>query len=403
MIRRLSILGCLLAALASVGIDGQTRATVGLRSIRIRETAGIRRSAYPVNARVPIRKGTLHDASHARLLVNNAEAPAQFSVDAIWPDGSVQSLAVDFNISVGPGDETMAQLEYGDEVKAETVTRGLTVTETPDAIQVGNVRFGRTLAPLLLSVKYRLEDIGQGLNGFALLDSTGASHDARDVESLKVEVLKRGPLYVVLKYSGRVAVGGDARVPFTLTAEMPNSKTWVKVTTTIDDPGKRVRELSFHTPLAFSAFPRTWDFGTGSWSYGLLRSASEITTLTQIANPPKSSSVPSWQIRTGAKGQEQVVERSSGLRPAMAEGWGHIQDAKEAVAFAIGAFGAQAGTYAMTLDGDGHASYRVAPARPQTRVSLTVYQHFVATPVPVGAVTSPIAMLHPLIATVAVQ
>jgi hypothetical protein len=115
-----------------------------------------------------------------------------------------------------------------------------------------------------------------------------------------------------------------------------------------------------------------------------------------VGTAPSSSS---WQIRSGAKGQETIAERSNGTRPAIAEGWGHLQDAKEAIAFAIGGFGEQPGTYTMSVDGDGQASYRFAPAQPQTRLSLTVYQHFVATPVPVGAVTSPVAMLHPLVVT----
>ena len=315
MRRHVSSLACLIAALAAsftAGATGQTRRTV---AIRVRETAGIRRSAYPVNARVPFERGALGDASHARLMINGAEVPVQVSVESAWPDGSVRSLAVDFNASVGPGEETTAQLEYGDGVNAEAVGRGLSVTETPEAIQVGNVRFNTAPSPLLLSAKYRQEDIGQGLNGFALLDAAGASHDASDADGLKAEVIRRGPLYVVIKYSGRVSVG-DTRAPFTVLAEMPNSKTWVKVTTTIEDPGRRVREISFHTPLAFGAFPRTWDFGTGSWSYGFLRSATERATLTQIAGPatPTSSTsaspgAASWQIRSGAKGQEAVAER----------------------------------------------------------------------------------------------
>jgi len=398
MRRRVSILACLLAtatAGAPAGVGGQARQAIALR---VRETAGIRRSAYPVNARVPFRPGALRDGEHARLMMNGAEAPVQLTVESRWPDGSVQSLAVDFNASVGPGEETTAQLEYGDEVKAAAVARGLSVAETADAVQVGNVSFNKKLAPLLLSVKYRQEDIGQGANGVALLDAAGVSHDAGDpgnVDGLTVDVIKRGPLYVVLKYAGRVSIGA-ARVPFTVLAEMPNSKSWIKVTTTIDDPDRRVRELSFHTPLALSAFPRTWDFGTGSWSYGFFRTASEIATLTQVSSVAQSS----WQIRSGALGQETIAERSTGTRPSMAEGWGHIQDAKEAIAFAIGGFGEQPGTYTMSVDGDGQASYRFAPAEPQTRVSLTVYQHFVATPVPVGAVTSPVAMMHPLIVTI---
>jgi hypothetical protein len=396
MRRRIPILACLCATLTPAGLGGQARHAI---TIRITETAGIRRSAYPVNARVPFGAGALRDASHARLLINGAEVPVQLGVESSWPDGSIRSLAVDFNATIGPGEHTAAQLEYGDDVKSAAVARGLSVAETADAIQVGNVSFNRKLAPLLLSVKYRQEDIGQGPNGFALLDAAGVSHEAGDVEGLAVDVIKRGPLYVVIKYAGRVSIGA-ARVAFTVLAEMPNSKTWLKVTTTIDDPDRRVRALSFHTPLAFSGFPRTWDFGTGSWSYGFLRSASEIATLTQTVGQRTSRSASAWEIRSGVKGQETIAERPGVSRPAIAEGWGHIQDAKEAIAFAIGGFGEQPGTYTMSVDGDGQASYRFAPAQPQTRFSLTVYQHFVATPVPVGAVTSPVAMLHPLVVTV---
>jgi hypothetical protein len=347
-----------------------------------------------VNTRVPFEQGRLRDVSHARLMINGAEAPVQFTIESAWPDGSAQWLDVDFNASLGAGEEATAQLEYGDDVKATATARGLSVTEDTDAIQVGNVRFGKALSPLLLSVKYRQEDIGPGINGFALTDAAGVTHDAKDVEGLTAEVLRHGPLYVVIRYTGRVSIGA-ARVAFTVLAEMPNSKTWVKVTTTIEDPDRRVRELSFHTPLALTTFPKTWDFGTGSWSYGFFRAAPEAASLTQTIGTSSS-----WQIRSGAKGQEVLAERASGSRPAIAEGWGHIQDAKEAIAVAIGGFGDQAGTYTMSVDGDGQASYRFAPAQPQTRLSLTVYQHFVATPVPVGAVTSPVAMMHPLVVTV---
>ena len=100
MLRRASILACLCATLMPAGVGGQSRQTVG---ITLKETAGIRRSAYPVNARVPLRAGALHEASHARLMINGAEAPVQLTVESAWPDGSVQWLDVDFNASLGAG------------------------------------------------------------------------------------------------------------------------------------------------------------------------------------------------------------------------------------------------------------------------------------------------------------
>src|SRR5260221_2049200 len=316
MLRRASILACLCATLMPAGVGGQSRQTVG---ITLKDTAGIRRSAYPVNARVPLRAGALHEASHARLMINGAEAPVQLTVESAWPDGSVQWLDVDFNASLGAGEETTAQLEYGEDVKAAATARGLSVTEEADAIEVGTVRWGKSLSALLLSVKYRQEDIGPGMNGIALTDAADVTRDAKDVDGLKVEVLRRGPLYVVIRYTGRVSIA-NARVPITVLAEMPNSKTWVKVTTTVDDPAMRVRALSFHTPLAFTTFPRTWDFGSGSRSYGFFRAAPETATMTQTAGPAPSSS--SWQIRSGARGQETIAERSNGAGPAIAEGWG---------------------------------------------------------------------------------
>ena len=63
-------------------------------------------------------------------------------------------------------------------------------------------------------------------------------------------------------------------------------------------------------------------------------------------------------------------------------------------------FASAPGTYRIALDGVGQASFYVAPAAPLTRHVLTVYQHFVGTPVQIGAATSPPSMLHPLVARV---
>jgi len=48
------------------------------------------------------------------------------------------------------------------------------------------------------------------------------------------------------------------------------------------------------------------------------------------------------------------------------------------------------------LSGSGQASFSFEPSRPAAEHRLIVYQHFVSTPVPIGAATSPTAMLSPL-------
>jgi hypothetical protein len=366
-------------------------------AVRVSETAGIRRNNYPARARVRFPPGALVDAAHVRLLADGKEIPVQSGVESSYADGSVQWLTLDFNVSLGPRETSAFVLEYGAGVQPAVAGRGLTVAQDAEGIQIGSVRLGLTGWPLMTSVKYRREDIGAGANGFSVTDITGKIHDGTSAEQVKVQVLKRGPFIALVQYSGRLPLGGGYAVGYVTSVEMPNSKTWVKTTTTVDDPEKRVREVSFHTPLALGAQPWTWDFGTGSWSYGVLRSSTESVTLTQTVGPAQARK---WEIRFGPGGAEQPYEVNGGRRPALAEGWGHVQDQSEAVAFAIPDFGAEAGTYSITVNGDGQLSFRWAPARPLPRLALTVYEHFVATPVPVGAITSPVSMLSPLVVSV---
>src|ERR1700694_5186426 len=75
---------------------GQARRSA---AIQVTEATGIRRTEYPVNARVQLPKGALADAAHARLRQSDADAPAQYSAESRWDDGSVQWLDVDFNVS----------------------------------------------------------------------------------------------------------------------------------------------------------------------------------------------------------------------------------------------------------------------------------------------------------------
>ena len=362
-------------------------------NIHIKENAGIRRFGYPANARVPFPKRSLPDAAHVRLVSNHAETPAQYNVESKWPDGSVQWLWVDFNASLGPHEQTTYQLEYGADVKPGPAPKGFTVTESPDAIQIDSMRFSKTAAPLLVSVKYRDEAIGQGPNGFAVSIRAGALYDVSSADALKFEVVRSGPLYVVFRYSGRMHLDGDYHVPFSLTIEMPRSKSWWKGIATVEDAARRVREVSFHTPLSLGPFPWIWDFGVGSWTYGTFQTHADSVILSQVVKTPGASR---WEIRSGEKGREQSYETTGGRRPAVAEGWGHIQNQKEAVAFAVEDFGRQAGTYTIALDGDGQAAFTFAAAEGLTHHRFTVYQHFVTPPAAIGAVTNPVAMLNPL-------
>ncbi|HEX6896518.1 MAG TPA: hypothetical protein VF146_14665 [Bryobacteraceae bacterium] len=384
------LLAVTLELLTFVGMAGAQ--TSGSVPLHVKEAGGIRRTAFPVNARIPFGRGVLADSDHVRLVFSGSEVPAQYTAETRWPDGSVQWLDADFNVSIGPKETRTYTLEYGPDVRVQAATRGLSVTEDADSFVVGNVRFSKSGAPLIASVKYRAEDIGTGQNGFAVTDSAGSAHDVSHVESLKTAILKRGPMYVVLEYSGRIPVDAGYSAPFVIRVEMPNSKSWIRVSAKVQDPGKRLRDVSFQTPFAFSGLPLIWDFGTEKWTYGSVRTQQESVTLSQTVKTPEQAE---WSVTTGPHGQEQLYDTSIKGRPVT---WGHLQDAKEAVAFAIENVGVIPGTYQFRIEGDGQTSVRFAPAEPAGELDLTVYEHFVPPPVQIGAATSPASALSPLIA-----
>lgn len=367
----------------------QTRVTLS-----VQETAGIRRTQFPARALVPLPQGALRDETHVRLLLGATAVPAQSSAATRWPDGSLRELVVDFNASPGPHETQAYVLEYGDSVAAAAPARGLTVVSEADGVQIGNVRFSSSGTPLITSVKYRDEAIGSGGNGLIVTDAAGVDHDLSAATGVRLDVLKRGPLVAALRYAGTLPLDAATSVPFTLDVEMPSSKSWIKLTVHVDDASRRVKEIAIATPLALGPLPWTWDFGTPRWTYGSFRAAADAVILTSTPGGR-----PSWSVATGPKGREQPFEAAPASAPVFA-GWGHLQGAREVVAFAIASAPEWTGTTRAALDGSGQVRLTLSPAQPAVRHDLVVYEHFVASPVQIGAATSPAAILSPLVVAV---
>jgi hypothetical protein len=383
-------------------------------AVRVVESHGIRRNEYPVRATVDLPQGAIADASRARLLLGTADVAAQYTATSAWPDGSVRSLDVDFNASFAPLESREYRVEYGAAVtrSAPAGRGGLTVTEDADTIQAGNIKFNKRGVPLILSANYRGEFIGKGDNGLFVTDTTGVRHGLASAQSLTVTLLKRGPLVVAIRYEGNLPIGAGPGVPFLVALEMPNSKSWLKWTVDVHDPDKRVKSIDIATPFAFGGYPWLWDLGTESDSYGAIRNATEGMSFTQVAGPvPAGKALPNWRIETRVQGAMRVYETSQRPfeRGDVAQGWGHFQGSTAAVAFAIGRFGAlerfeqpeeRAGTHTISFDGQGQASFSFAKNGSSPYHRLVVYQHFVSTPVPIGAVTSPASMVQPPTVTI---
>ncbi|MEE2791823.1 MAG: hypothetical protein VX453_09340 [Acidobacteriota bacterium] len=387
-----------MAACAPLPVGAQATSDPIVRTValQVEETAGIRRNFYPVNVRVPFAQGELEHSDQIRLMevADNEELAVQATVASRWTDGSIQWLQVDSNVSLGPEETLALRLEYGRSVSAGA-SRGLVVNEELDTVQIGRVRFGKTASPLVRSVAYRDEVITSGSNGFVVTDVDGIRYDLGGA-GVAFEMVRGGPVYAELRYTGRVALRGGATVPFVVTVEMPNSKSWVKAVAVVEDPNNYLRALTFHSPLSLGSYPWVWDFGTDRWTYGVLRNEDSSVVLT---NEVSVEGEARWWVDTGASGQERPYETTGSTSPLL-PGWGHLQGETEVVAFAVDRFAAAAGTYGISFSGSGQMAFEVAPAGAVIRHELTVYQHFVSKPVQIGAATSPPSMLQPLVVRV---
>lgn len=366
-------------------------------SVRVSETMGINRNQYPVRATVPLPQGSITETGQARLRLKDADVPAQLTAMAKWPDGSIRTLDVDFNVSLAPSEAREYALEYGGAAAAPAAGRGLTVTDDAAAIGFSSVKLGKSGSPLVTSANYaKTELIGQGSNGLAVVDATGGRHDLSSAQNLTVEILKRGPLMVAVQYAGTLPIDAKYGVPFTLLVEMPNSKSWVKYSADITDSERRVKTVALETPLSLGAFPWVWDVGTGTDTYGSIRNAMDGMVFTQlIARTPPTAS--NWKVETRAQGELRPYEVGPG---AVAKGWGHMVGSTAAVAYALEGFISTQGTQVVSFNGQGQASFSISAADGATAHRLRLYQHFVSTPVAIGAATSPASMVNPPSVTV---
>ena len=383
--------GGLIVLWAALGPELQ--AQQGAR-LSVEETGGIRSTRFPTRALIELPRGRLAATDPIRMMVGDTEVPAQDTSVLRWDDGSIRTLEVDFNVSIGPLETRTFELRYGPDVTEQAaIGRGRSVTEDPDAVQSGNIRFNKSGFPLLLSVDYRGELITAGQNGLTVIDDAGVRHDSSEIAWDSVELLKRGPLTVQLRYEGTLELGGGARADVVIDLEMPNSKSWLKISAFVSDLDLRVREIVLETPLRLGEYPWSWDFGTLNGTYGAFRDSTGSVILTQMIG---GSGEGSWRVLTGPVGEERPYEESAVDSSEIVRGWAHLRNEAQAVAFAIEGVGETAGTFTAALTGQGQTSFGFAVAGPAAQHSLTVYQHFVATPVPIGAATSPASILSPL-------
>jgi hypothetical protein len=313
----------------------------------VSETAGLRRFAYPVTASLECISGTLTSHEKAKLTDDKgSEVPAQFTAMSRWPDGSVRGLDVDFSPSPGPLETLHFRVETG-QAATQPLRAGLSVTESEDEIIVASSAIRHRIRhdgkPLIASIAFG-ENEFIGPDGIRTTLQPGA-----------LEIVKRGPFNVTLKLGS-------------IQLEYVNTKSWVKI---IQRAGSE-RELAVDAQFHLAKLPLLWDFGSGSWLYGNMAKTGQTVTLRHSSD--------AWDILT-APGTRFATTPTF-------DGCGHLADIDRVAAFGVAGAAEDIETL---LASDGRV--RITSRRPE----LTVYFHVVGQPIPVTAVTSPQAMIRPLV------
>jgi hypothetical protein len=372
---------------------------------RLRETAGLRRFGYPVQAILP----QVHIGNHFRLSRAGKVVSAQFrAIDG--PDGG-PAVALDFNASPGPLETENYAITYGADVEHGPEPQpGMRVEKLEGAFRVWNGSLLEYVVPD--NLRGFLKYVGNAHLAFLAEQGEGLLIRSKDDMQYKVgsngpggtptraSVAREGPMAVSLRFESSEALGDNRSLKSAATLTFPSSKSWVETTWTVDDPEGLVAGLGVDLALAVEGNPTLVDLGASDTVYGQLRRKDRMEL--RAGEAPGFPAEPGpWSVLKGTPDQLELLAAPPPAARFPAQGWAHVIDASRCTALALAGFGRKSrdrievnasGRVRLWRDFAGKG----AAAAPGPK-SLTFWFHFVTNPVQVGAATSPQAMLAPLL------
>jgi penicillin amidase len=401
--------GFVAVIIAMIGIcSGEVDAANATRvELTVRESHGIRRFGYPVSAELELNPPAPAQ-SRFRLLHNGTPVVAQFRPVGPAGDG-IARIALDFDTNFMPFESRGYVVEYGREVSAgPEPERGMAVEQSGDSFVVSNGSalvwtIPKDLAGMLRSVKTpKLEYLRPDSAGLSMRLKDGATIRLGDSTkwSGKGIVTKSGPIDCQLQFQFSDSTDDIA---CTVGLGFPRSKSWVRVTWTVDDPQDRVAELSADLNLQLGDGPTLADFGADDLVYAEVP-AGQVAVFEATAGGADATSratSPSWRIRRGPVGQLEPYATGQAGVPAPLRGWAHAMDRQRCTAVAL-ADCARDASDRIEVGADGHlqVSRQPGPTGDGGRARqkrLDYWVHFVPFPPHVGAVTSPQSMQSPIV------
>jgi hypothetical protein len=168
---------------------------------------------WPVRCGVPIPQGEMISAQHAAVFDGSGrKVPSQARAMAVWPDGSVRWLYLDFLHAPGTGLDYV--LRYGPEVRAAEVSRPLTITRFDSGVEIdtGAIRFavsGKRFG-LIENVRFASGGIAQADPiASEIVEAGGRVWRALDLPVEKIEIEQAGPLHAAIVVATRLAPSGQ--------------------------------------------------------------------------------------------------------------------------------------------------------------------------------------------------
>lgn len=321
------------------GVVSDPDSRPGLRvPLHLEDEFGAARSDEPVTTGLPFPSGSLSDVKHVRILdPSGKEIPSQRRTLALWKDGSVKWLQVDFQAQVYLAGKAAYELEFGPEVRAGKVTGGLRVRSQQGRIQVdtGPARFSFRKDRFELFEKFAVDQnrngwfgggekvVGAKAGGDAfidlehqapgpaqeenwLLDAAGSPREvfsaANSVDKFSIEVEEQGPLRAVILMRGEHrSPSGRNFAPFMLRITAYAGKPFVRLSHFFFYNGQPktdfIRAMGLRFPLSLEG-KLTGSFGAEENTRLEMHPQAEAASLTEVVKDRFYHLVPWTRDRT---------------------------------------------------------------------------------------------------------
>lgn len=368
--------------------------------LQLRETAGIRRFEYPLAVKLPSDRVP---AEFRRAVVRDGQRVRSAQVRLQEGPGPQSGWWLDFNIDLLPFEQRTVALEFEVGEKRESSTgRGWSVVEREDEVQLGNDpyitwRVRRSPQNWLASVKVpEFEHVRSEGNRFVLMDRAGHRHVLGSAgDEVEMQILRSGPLAVVIGYQVRVTQGplADCRSAIMLT--FPLAKSWVEIDWRIEDARRAVAahaiEVAQQLDPPTPANPTLVDYGASTLVY-LALAPGQAAELHGGRGQSGSTDRAPWTVLKGAKDQLEPYVDGGSTAPHPAEGWAHVMDRTRCVAAAVANF-SESDVLRVDAEGLLHVRRTVDEnSEEPTTHTLRTWLHFIGFPPQQTAATSPQSM-----------